>query len=306
MKIFDFLRQWNLSLLQSFLSVRDQQAIEDTPLGDLSRKDQLVWDYSKNGTYSIKSGYRWIQSRSIVLRDTRQSDACVVPKALWKVIWKLEVPPKLRHFLWLTMHNCLPTCAVLFRRRSSLSPACPICRCHDKSIEHLFLQCSWVEPIWFGGALNYKVDCSALPSWVVWLQVPINPSKVLFVVFSALGSFLVERTVLGSCRSDGIGRAGQVFWWCSPASPNIKINVDASWSKVFKLGFAGVIMRDEDGRFVAASRYFLKASSAIAAEAIALLRGCELGAALGVTSVIIEYDYLDAVKCLSCSLDMGS
>ncbi|KAM1128066.1 hypothetical protein ACFX2I_037964 [Malus domestica] len=65
-------------------------------------------------------------------------------------------------------------------------------------------------------------------------------------------------------------------------------------------------MRAADGRFVATARYPLSAPSAAAAEALALLRGYELGAALGINALIIESDSLDAVNCLSGSLEMGS
>ncbi|KAB2625745.1 hypothetical protein D8674_017405 [Pyrus ussuriensis x Pyrus communis] len=140
--------RWNLSFLQPFISGEAMQVID------------------KNGSYSVKSGYRWLQGRSIARRDKRRPSVRGVPKAFWKGIWKLEVPPKLRHFLWLTVHNCLPTRDALFRRMSSQASTCPICCCHDETIEHIFLSCSWVEPIWFGGALGYKVDRLSLPTWL--------------------------------------------------------------------------------------------------------------------------------------------
>ncbi|CAN6545401.1 unnamed protein product [Malus baccata var. baccata] len=337
-------RRWDLNFLLPFLSDSDRTAIEETPIGDLSRKDRIIWGGSRNGIYSVKSGYRWIQSRSLDRRDRRLSTARRVPSVLWKAIWKLEVPPKLRHFLWLTVHNCLPTCEALFRRRSFVSFTCPICLCHDETIEHLFFTCPWVEPIWFGGALTYKIDRDAIHSWVEWLtgvwsysfassshakwlrtyiaytcwfiwktrcdfvfnEVPINPSKVLLAISSAVGSFLAANAFLGVSRSGGSGRVDPVSRWCAPSSHLIKINVDASWSKVSKRGFAGVIIRAAEGRFVAAARYPISAPSAAAAEALALLRGCELGADLGIHALIIESDSLDAVNCLSDSLEMGS
>ncbi|CAN6557042.1 unnamed protein product [Malus baccata var. baccata] len=337
-------RRWDLNFLLPFLSDSDKQAIEDTSIGDLSRKDRIIWGSSKNGIYSVKSGYRWIQSRSLARRDCRLSTACRVPSVLWKAIWKLEVLPKLRHFLWLTLHNCLPTCEALFRRRSSISPTCPICLSHDETIEHLFLTCPWVEPVWFGGALNYKIDRAAIHSWVEWLsavwsssfvpsnhadwmrsyiaytcwviwktrcdfvfnKVPIYPSKVLFAISTAVGSFLAAKVSLGVSRSAGSGGVDLGSRWCAPTSPLFKINVDASWSKVSKLGFAGVVIRAAEGRFVAAARYPISAPSAAAAEALALLRGCDLGVALGINEVIIESDCRDAVNCLSDSLEMGS
>ncbi|KAB2600004.1 hypothetical protein D8674_010275 [Pyrus ussuriensis x Pyrus communis] len=319
-------------LYQPFISGEAMQAIEETPLGDLSRKDRLIWDLSKNGCYSVKSGYRWLQNRSIAVRDKRRPSVREVPKALWKGIWNLEVPPKLRHFLRLTMHNCLPTREALCRRS------------HDETLEHIFLACSWVEPIWFGGALGYKVDRLSLPYWVDWIQavfspnfgssadavwrrayivftcwciwkarcdfvfngVSVNPSKVLAAVSAAVSSFF------GAKALDGVRRGGVGRWdsrdarWCAPAFPFVKINVDASWSKASKMGFVGVIVRDMESKFVAAARYALKAPSAVAAEASALLHGCQLGADLGVRYVILESDSLEAISCLSCSLSKGS
>ncbi|KAB2626048.1 hypothetical protein D8674_017708 [Pyrus ussuriensis x Pyrus communis] len=336
--------RWNISFLQPFISGEAMLAIQETPLGDLSRKDRLIWDMSKNGSYSIKLGYRWLQGRSLARRDLRRPSVRGVPKAFWKGIWKLEVPPKLRHFLWLTVHNCLPTRDALFRRRSSQTSTCPICCCHDETIEHIFLSCSWVEPIRFGGALGYKVDRLSLPSWSDWIQgvfspnlcnsgdimwrqsyivftcwciwkarcdfvfkgVPINPLKVLAAVSAAVSSFCGAKVKAGD-RGRGDGRRNlQVTRWCAPAYPFVKINVDAGWSKASKMGFVGLIVRDMESKFVAAARHPITAPSAAAAEASALLHGCMLGAELGVRYVILESDSLDAIKCLSSSLSMGS
>ncbi|CAN6679920.1 unnamed protein product [Malus baccata var. baccata] len=337
-------RRWDLNFLLPFLSDSDRKAIEETPIGDLSRNDRIIWGGSRNGIYLVKSGYRWIQSRSLERRDRRLSNVRRVPSVVWKAIWKLEVPPKLRHFLWLTVHNCLPTYEALSRRRSSVSSTCPICLRHAETIEHLFFTCPWVEPIWFGGAMTYKIDRDASHSWVDWLsgvwsdsfafssqanwvqtyiaytcwfiwkthcdfvfnKVTINPSKVVFAIFSAVGYFLDANAVLGVSRSGGSGGVVPVSRWCAPSSHFFKINVDASWSKVSMKGFAGVIIRAAEGRFVAAARYPLSAPSAAVAEAIALLRRCELGAAMGIQAMIVESDSLDAVKCLSVSLEMGS
>ncbi|KAB2601289.1 hypothetical protein D8674_002294 [Pyrus ussuriensis x Pyrus communis] len=309
--------RWNISFLQPFISEEAMMAIKETPLGDLSRKDRLIWDMSKNGSYSVKSGYRWLQERSLARRDLRRASVRGVPKAFWKGIWKLEVPTKLRHFLWLTIHNCLPTRDALFRRRSSQTS-------------------TW--------ALGYKMDRLSLPSWSDWIQgvfspnlcnsedimwrqsyivftcwciwkarcdfvfkgVPINPLKVLAAVSAMVSSFGGAKAKAGD-RGGGDGRRNfQVMRWCAPAYPYVKINVDASWSKASKMGFVGLIVRDMESKFVAAARHPITAPSAAAAEAYALLQGCMLGAELGVRYVILESDSLDAIKCLSSSLSMGS
>lgn len=88
---------------------------------------------------------------------------------LWKFVWKLEVPPKVRSFIWKTLHAALATMENLYRRRSSPSPLCPICKTQEESVEHLFLQCPWVEVVWFGGSLSVRLNRTDTSSWVIWL-----------------------------------------------------------------------------------------------------------------------------------------
>ena len=64
------------------------------------------------------------------------------------------------------------------------------------------------------------------------------------------------------------------------------MNVDASWSRVNRSGFAAVVARDAGGDFIAAARYPFSASCVAMAEAVAILRGCELAASLGLRSVV--------------------
>ncbi|KAM1344989.1 hypothetical protein PS2_034172 [Malus domestica] len=177
-------QEWDVGFLQPVISMANHEAILATPIDDPRRKDLFVWAANKNGRYSVKSGYRWLQSRSLAVRDHRLPGARSVPREVWRGIWHLEVPPKIRLFFWLSVHNGLPTHAALFKRRVSPSPLCPIFHCDDETIEHLFLRCSWVQAIWFGGALTYRVDGASIQSWVLWLQA---------VLFSNMGSNL-DRT----------------------------------------------------------------------------------------------------------------
>ncbi|KAB2601993.1 hypothetical protein D8674_002998 [Pyrus ussuriensis x Pyrus communis] len=303
--------------LQPFISGEAMQAIEETPLGELSCKDRLIWDMSKNGSYSVKSGYRWLQERSMARRDLRRPSVRGVPKAFWKGIWKLEVPPKLRHFLWLTVHNCLPTRDALFRRRSSQTSTWAL----GYKMDHLSLPSwsDWIQGVFSPNLCNsedirWRQSYIVFTCWCIWKArcafvfkgVPINPLMVLAAVSEAVSSFFGAKAKAGD-RGGGDGRRNLlVTRWCAPAYPFVKINVDASWSKASKTGFVGLIVRDLESKFVAAARHSITAPSAAAAEAYALLHGCRLGAELGVRYVILESDSLDAIKCLSNSLSLGS
>ncbi|KAB2595684.1 hypothetical protein D8674_031134 [Pyrus ussuriensis x Pyrus communis] len=70
----------------------------------------------------------------------------------------------------------------------------------------------------------------------------------------------------------------------------MKVNVDASWIASSKSGYAGVVIRDHAGKFVAAKSGRVGAPSVAAAEAAAILLGCELAKELELESIIVESD----------------
>lgn len=84
--------------------------------------------------------------------------------------------------------------------------------------------------------------------------------------------------------------------------PYVKINVDASWVGATKKGFIGVVVRNFIGSFTAARRFRLHAPSAVVAEALAILRGCEVGQSLGLNLVVVESDSLYSISCLKGSI----
>nr|XP_008351105.2 uncharacterized protein LOC103414509 [Malus domestica] len=309
-------RDWDLSFLILFLSVADQGAIEGTPIGDISRSDRLIWAATKNGKYTVKSGYRWVQSRSLSARDHRLPHVRSIPEKLWNCIWKIDVQPKIRHFLWNSLHNILATNANLYRRRSTTSPTCPICLCDDESVEHLFLLCPWVQAVWFGGALSYRINRLAINSWISWLHAIVNPdignrSELLWTqrlvaytcwhIWKAMCAFVFNKVRINLVNvvlaiSNSVGS----FLAVSCVS-----EVDR-WFKTSCSGFVGVVLRDAEAHFIAAAHYHIRAPCAAAAEAMALLRGYELGASLGLSEVILESDSSEMISCLSNSIENDS
>lgn len=79
---------------------------------------------------------------------TRPSSSCQIHKWTWNCLWKLRVPPKVRHFWWKVLHNALASREDLFYRRCAPSPSCQLCDRELESIEHILFRCAWTRNVW--------------------------------------------------------------------------------------------------------------------------------------------------------------
>ena len=148
---------WDLDPLSHFLPEGELNAINGTHIGGSFSEDRLIWEATKNGHYTVKSGYFWAHARATPPLPRLPTSPSAVPTRIWKLVWSLNAPAKIRHFMWRSLHCALPTLVELFKKHVVPSSVCPICHALDESVEHLFFLCPWVAPVWFGGVLNLRI-----------------------------------------------------------------------------------------------------------------------------------------------------
>lgn len=92
------LRKWQLSSLQHILTQPEIDAILKIAIAVEQRDDLLVWHHNKSGLYTVKSGY--VVAKSLPEKESavRASSSTTLDENLWKSLWKLNIPLKLKHF----------------------------------------------------------------------------------------------------------------------------------------------------------------------------------------------------------------
>ena len=89
---------WKVDLIRHEFLHHKANLILGIPLSDCIILDKLVWLPSTNGSYTTHSAYR------LVVRVARnlQPSCSLQDKnhVLWTGIWKLQVPHRVKHFLW--------------------------------------------------------------------------------------------------------------------------------------------------------------------------------------------------------------
>ena len=94
--------------------MRTRQEILAVPLDHLNSPDTLIWTEIKAAKFTVKTAYRLALCLNMQLWVEHSSSRAFQPA--WSKIWTLNVPPKVRMFLWRACSSCLPTRENLHRR----------------------------------------------------------------------------------------------------------------------------------------------------------------------------------------------
>ncbi|CAN1262715.1 Putative ribonuclease H protein At1g65750 [Linum perenne] len=285
------------------------------PRGD--GPDEQIWNYSKDGTYTVRSAYRWCCDRVDAGEDLRV-------EGQWRLVWELEVPPKMKHFVWKILRGILPTREALRRRGTIMPNECGCCSTEEENIVHFF-ECSVASKCWeeFGllslvrGAMaNHANVTEALfhliqpqykshhrlivgTMWSLWRErnerVWNQYSKPENVIVK-LGRDHIEewwRLRQRGATGVGAGRDRGCTRWHPPAEGNVKINIDAAlFGSERKFG-VGLVARDNDGRLKGVRReLFAGLPPAHEAKARGLLEAIKWGQQMQWNRVVLETDCL--------------
>ncbi|KAH0992419.1 hypothetical protein GBA52_003902 [Prunus armeniaca] len=320
-------KSWNLTPIQASITDEEKLAIQLIPIGNGKEEDRLVWPGEKNGRFSVRSGYHCIHALQVETTTRKASTSSRIDPLVWKNIWKAEVSPKIKNFLWRVTHDRLPTAMALQERKIARTPLCPICQAHEESIDHLLLFCPWVELIWFRGPLNYKIDKQGITTFDQWLLkcttdgLQSKEEKMHISCIIAVTCWIIWKSrnhfVFDQCKPQPLLAIKTILSQVeelavlnnkrntAPDAHVIKVNFDAAWLASSGKAGAGLIARSANGEFVGAKCLSFQAESVIMAEAIAGLEGCKWAYELGLSEVCFESDSKELVESVKGNIKRG-
>ncbi|KAM7481390.1 hypothetical protein LguiB_005973 [Lonicera macranthoides] len=106
--------------------------------------DCLIWQFEKNGKYSVKPGCKVMSSKKLPKVYKSTCPYFSVPKRLWRIIWNVQVLPKVKKFLWQCNAKALLVNLALWKKKCVVLPVCSICSSDVEMIERLLLLCPWM------------------------------------------------------------------------------------------------------------------------------------------------------------------
>lgn len=317
--------RWSLDCIGPWITLEEKEAILRIPIPRYQRSDRLIWAYSKDGVYSVKSGYEEGLKLSVV-SSVGAGSSELVPSELWKAIWKLKTPRKVKNFLWRACSSALPTKENLMKRRCAVNAWCPCCEEHPETVEHLLLFCDWVRRAWFSCSLTVRVDAVGFISFEKWCWKWLVDDSSLgdeeksliaimcWEIWKERCSFVFQKQaanpILVGIRASNLHAE---FWKCTtkhcpdsaeiavkeqvhkqlwrfPSAGVIKFNFDGSFLNPNVSAGIGGVIRDCYGKVVNGFAAAINSVSPFATEAFACLKACDMATALALDFVVFETD----------------
>lgn len=106
-------KKWKEDALTNLFSPSEAEVIKSIPISLGGREDKIVWHYTTNGAFSVKSAY--YLHKDLENKHVGESSSGNLHSDIWKSIWNLKVPNKVKTFIWRACSNALPT--YLWRRK---------------------------------------------------------------------------------------------------------------------------------------------------------------------------------------------
>jgi hypothetical protein len=100
-------RTWNEANVRSLLYPADADEVMRIPIPSNPRDNFTVWAHEKTSILSVRSAYRLGMQLQQIERQTSTSTSPEGERALWNIIWKANVPPKIETFDYKLASNTL-------------------------------------------------------------------------------------------------------------------------------------------------------------------------------------------------------
>lgn len=135
-KVCEFFRpnskSWDEVKVTQTFHERDAHCILNMRIPQNHIHDRVAWLHTKDGQYSVKSSYHYWFERHHNQDEQRGSQG-------WGRLWKLQIPHKMKFFLWRVCRSNLPVRYMLRGKGVNTSIICPMC---NADVEH-FVTCFW-------------------------------------------------------------------------------------------------------------------------------------------------------------------
>ncbi|KAH9769616.1 reverse transcriptase domain-containing protein [Citrus sinensis] len=256
--------------------------------------NSVVANLISNQTWKADSGYQL----SLRLKSPDLASSLDLSKTHWKIIWSMEIPEKIKIFMWRAAQNMLPTAYNLWKRKAIKEPMCGRCSKENEDGFHALIGCKYA---------NKDMELIIATCWSIW------SSRNLFIfkgkekdaqISVGRAAAIVEsyrRIKILATQTVSQNQSNNQQTWLPPPNGWYKVNVDAAIRPSNQTAGLGVVIRDSRAKVVAAAvQNTIYKGDVDCMEAEAIIFGIQVAQNTNFLPLIIESDSKEVVN-LACN-----
>ncbi|XP_050278363.1 uncharacterized protein LOC126719908 [Quercus robur] len=226
------------------------EGFEDIKVHDLIDPVTHSWDDSL--IHGLFNTQEFLASEGLNNWSPRHSDR---NSELWKLIWGLDVPNKVKNFVWRSGKDAIPVKANLRRRKILNEGTCDHCGQEAESVLHAIWECSKLNPIWdaipkfsfrqvhsfadikelilYVSNVSNKVELMVVIMWNIWfrrnqLRVSNKDHPISQVIPTSHQALLDYQRSSNMQRTQRVNPPPNRVAWTLPPDGCVKINFDGA------------------------------------------------------------------------------
>ena len=133
---------WKEELVRKVFHATDVDQVLQIRISKFTEEDYIAWHYEKDGIFSVKSAYKLAVELQANHTSAGMSNKPAGERDLWNLIWKANVPPKVRVFGWKLATNTLGVQVHRHKRNMDPLPTCNICGMEPETSYHTMVSCT--------------------------------------------------------------------------------------------------------------------------------------------------------------------
>ncbi|KAL0313470.1 UNVERIFIED_CONTAM: hypothetical protein Sradi_5746300 [Sesamum radiatum] len=154
---------WNENLIHEEFATIDAECILSIAVSTEQGQDDIIWHYGKQGKFSVSSAYSL--ACQIVTEATPFGN-----QRSWSFIWKLDLAPKIKLFLWKAYFRALPTLANLNKRGLRLEGGCVLCDADEEDTMHILVECPFARLVWAVSGVERRLIETNTKNVEAWMR----------------------------------------------------------------------------------------------------------------------------------------
>ena len=248
---------------------------------------------------------------------------------MWQKLWRLNVPSKVKNFIWRAAKNVLPTAINLISKRVEITSTCAVCSANEESVLHALIECSFAKSCGFSSPVGFVGCCGSFLGWlehiftrcsredcniammicwriwihrndIIWNDKFGSVQQVLNSAGQLLYQWQVAKKQVYYVDDDVHRLAHGAVSWERPKFGWVKCNVDAAIFESQRRFGLGCVLRNSDGCFLAARCVGRPGMfGAREAEALGIREALSWLKKLQFPCVVVEMDCLQVFQALT-------